>query len=178
MKNRHDRAYARNSSIDFKGIAAAALASAKSLLQEWLPGGRFEGHEYVALNPTRNDRSPGSFKINWQTGKWSDFLWSKMRSLRAFVQPPSDPRPGPSGQPRPPNPWTGWTPNPVLQGLGDRHDILQGPGDRHDVGPVRSRPLIAVPETAAVILGRSGVSLTSLAPTVFADSIDHMGPTT
>ena len=73
MKNRHDRAYARNSSIDFKGIAAAALASAKSLLQEWLPGGRFEGHEYVALNPTRNDRSPGSFKINCQTGKWSDF---------------------------------------------------------------------------------------------------------
>ena len=54
-------------------LAAAALASAKSLLQEWPPGGRFEGHEYVALNPTRNDRSPGSFKINWQTGKWSDF---------------------------------------------------------------------------------------------------------
>src|SRR5215470_6800171 len=74
-------------------------------------------------------------------------LGSKMRSLRAFVQPPSDPRPGPSGQPRPPNPWTGWTPNPVLQGLGDRHDILQGLGDRHDLGPVRGRPLIAVPET-------------------------------
>ena len=73
MKNRHDRAYARNSSMDFNGIAAAALASAKSLLHEWLPSGRFEGHEYVALNPTRNDRSPGSFKINWQTGKWSDF---------------------------------------------------------------------------------------------------------
>jgi hypothetical protein len=60
-------------SIDFKGIAAAALASAKSLLQEWLPGGRFESREYVALNPTRNDRALGSFKINWQTGEWSDF---------------------------------------------------------------------------------------------------------
>ena|SRR6516164_1724058 len=110
-------------------------------------------------------------------------LWSKMRSLRAFVQPPSDPRPGPSGQPRPPNPWTGWTPNPVLQGLGDRHDILQGFCDRHDVGPVRGRPLIAVPETAAVILGRCGATLTyrrrnMLAPTALADSIDHMGPTT
>jgi|SRR6516164_4038094 len=113
-------------------------------------------------------------------------LWSKMRSLRAFVQPPSDPRPGPSGQPRPPNPWTGWTPwtsNLVLQGLGDRHDILQGFCDRHDVGPVRGRPLIAVPETAAVILGRCGATLTyrrrnMLAPTALADSIDHMGPTT
>jgi putative DNA primase/helicase len=62
----------RNSSIDFKGIANAALASAKSLLQEWL-GGRFKGHEYVALNPTRNDQSLGSFKMNWQTGEWSDF---------------------------------------------------------------------------------------------------------
>jgi putative DNA primase/helicase len=51
MKDRHDRAHARNSSIDFKGIADTALASAKSLLHEWLPGGRFEGREYVALNP-------------------------------------------------------------------------------------------------------------------------------
>src|SRR6516225_5749105 len=73
MNDRHDRAYARNSSIDFKGIAAAALASAKSLLPEWLPGGRFESREYVALNPTRNDRALGSFKINWQTGEWADF---------------------------------------------------------------------------------------------------------
>src|SRR5215472_5282900 len=67
VNGQHDR------SIDFKGIAAAALASAKSLLHEWLPGGRFEGREYVALNPTRNDRALGSFKINWQTGEWSDF---------------------------------------------------------------------------------------------------------
>ena len=73
MTHGHDRAYARNSSIDFKGIAAAALVGAKSLLQEWLPGGRFEGREYVALNPTRNDRALGSFKINWQTGEWADF---------------------------------------------------------------------------------------------------------
>src|SRR5215469_17974698 len=67
MNNRHNRA------LDFKGLAAAALASAKSLLHEWLPGGRFEGREYVALNPTRNDRALGSFKIHWQTGEWADF---------------------------------------------------------------------------------------------------------
>ncbi len=106
-----------------------------------------------------------------------------MRSVRPPVQPPSDPRPGPSGQPRPPNPWTGWTPNPVLQGLGDRHDILQGLDNRHDVGPVRGRPLIAVTETAAVILGRGGATLryrrrNTLTPTVLAGSIDNMGPTT
>jgi len=73
MKDRHGRAYARNCSIDFNGIAAAALASAKWLLPDWLPGGRFEGREYVALNPTRNDKALGSFKTNWQTGEWSDF---------------------------------------------------------------------------------------------------------
>ena len=28
---------------------------------------------YVALNPTRNDRRPGSFKINIRTGRWCDF---------------------------------------------------------------------------------------------------------
>lgn len=109
-----------------------------------------------------------------------------MRSLRAFVQPPSDPRPGPSGQPRPPNPWTGWTPNPVLQGLGDRHDILQGLGDRHDilqgfcdrhdVGPVRGRPLIAVPETAAVILATLTYRRRNmLAPRLIGDSTDGGG---
>src|SRR5262249_17196906 len=97
-------------------------------------------------------------------------LGSKMRSLRPFVQPPSDPRPGPSGQPRPPNPWTGWTSNPVLQGLGDRHYI----------GPVRGSPLIAMPETAAVILGRSRATLTyrrrnTLAPGLIGDSTDGGG---
>ena len=90
MNDRHGRAYARNSSIDFKGIAAAALASAKSLLHEWLPGGRFESREYVALNPTRNDRALGSFKINWQTGEWSDFADSNAKgrdliSLFAYI---------------------------------------------------------------------------------------------
>ena len=99
-----------------------------------------------------------------------------MRSLRAFVQPPSDPRPGPSGQPRPPNPWTGWTPNPVLQGLGDRHDILQGFCDRHDVGPVRGRPLIAVPETAAVILANLTYRRRNMpAPGLIGDSTDGGG---
>lgn len=43
-----------------------------SLLEEWLPGGHWEGHDYVALNPTRRDRTKGSFRINTQTGAWID----------------------------------------------------------------------------------------------------------
>jgi hypothetical protein len=35
--------------------------------------GKREGHEWVALNPTRSDTKSGSFKINLKTGKWGDF---------------------------------------------------------------------------------------------------------
>jgi hypothetical protein len=59
--------------IDFGAINAAALRSARSILPELVPNGRFEGREYVALNPSRADKSLGSFKINCQTGRWSDF---------------------------------------------------------------------------------------------------------
>ncbi len=59
--------------IDFKAINAAALRVARSLLPTLLPGGKFQGDEYVALNPTRNDQRLGSFKINSRTGKWGDF---------------------------------------------------------------------------------------------------------
>ena len=50
-----------------------ALAVLPSLLARWLPRGRTEGLEYVALNPTRPDRHLGSFRINLRTGRWSDF---------------------------------------------------------------------------------------------------------
>lgn len=59
--------------IDFRSINSAALAVLPSLLMRWLPGGRREGHEWVALNPKRADRRPGSFRINMVTGRWSDF---------------------------------------------------------------------------------------------------------
>src|SRR5687768_999793 len=61
------------SRIDFKSIAAAALSRADSLLQQWLPGGKYDGREYVVVNPLRADSKPGSFKINLDTGLWSDF---------------------------------------------------------------------------------------------------------
>lgn len=64
---------ANQSSIDFKDIAADALTGARSLLPELVPGGRFERDEYVALNPSRADKTLGSFKINSRTGLWEDF---------------------------------------------------------------------------------------------------------
>lgn len=59
--------------IDFERINRAAEANILEILRRWLPDGRIEGHEYVALNPRRLDRRRGSFKVNIATGKWGDF---------------------------------------------------------------------------------------------------------
>jgi putative DNA primase/helicase len=59
--------------VDFKQIAAAALASIDTLLNTWLPDGRRDGHEFKARNPTRADNKAGSFSINLKTGHWADF---------------------------------------------------------------------------------------------------------
>ena len=58
---------------DFNRINTTALANLPTLLARWLPDGRREGNEYVARNPRRLDRRPGSFRINLCTGKWADF---------------------------------------------------------------------------------------------------------
>ncbi len=59
--------------IAFARIAAAALDHAESLVPRWLPKGRRRGSEWVATNPTRNDRRLGSFKVSLRNGRWSDF---------------------------------------------------------------------------------------------------------
>lgn len=56
-----------------KRVSAAALGSINSVLNQWLPGGKREGHEYLPLNPKRSDSKPGSFSINLSTGAWGDF---------------------------------------------------------------------------------------------------------
>jgi len=43
------------------------------ILQRWLPDGKRQGREFVAKNPTRADRTRGSFSINLVNGKWADF---------------------------------------------------------------------------------------------------------
>jgi hypothetical protein len=59
--------------IAFARIAAHALGHADALVRRWLPDGRREGPEWVAINPTRVDHRRGSFKVNLNTGRWSDF---------------------------------------------------------------------------------------------------------
>jgi hypothetical protein len=59
--------------IAFKSIASYALKHADVIVQRWLPDGRREGAEWVAINPARLDRCKGSFKINLRTGAWADF---------------------------------------------------------------------------------------------------------
>ena len=62
-----------NGPIDFAAINRAALAVFPAVLARILPGGKRVGAELVALNPRRDDRRSGSFKINLRTGRWSDF---------------------------------------------------------------------------------------------------------
>lgn len=59
--------------IAFRRIADAALGHADTIVQRWLPDGRREGGEWVAINPARVDNRKGSFKVNLRTGAWADF---------------------------------------------------------------------------------------------------------
>jgi hypothetical protein len=74
---------------DFDRVNQAALANFPAVLNRILPGGKAIGREYVAINPRRADRSPGSFKINRLSGRWCDFATGDkggdVVSLLAFV---------------------------------------------------------------------------------------------
>jgi hypothetical protein len=59
--------------IAFRRIAGSALIHADRLVPRWLPSGRRNGAEWIALNPTRADHRRGSFKVNLRSGAWSDF---------------------------------------------------------------------------------------------------------
>jgi hypothetical protein len=59
--------------LHFRSVNDAALAVFPALLLRWLPNGRRQGREWVALNPKRPDRRLGSFRINMTTGRWADF---------------------------------------------------------------------------------------------------------
>ncbi len=75
--------------IDFGRVNAAALAHAERVVRGLLPDGRRDGAEWVARNPLRQDRRPGSFKVNVRTGKWGDFATGDrggdLVSLAAYV---------------------------------------------------------------------------------------------
>ena len=59
--------------VDFPAVNRAAVAALPAVLARLIPGGKILGGEYTALNPTRADRRPGSFKVNLRTGRWADF---------------------------------------------------------------------------------------------------------
>lgn len=67
------RAIPARGHIDFTRVASAALSNSETICRRWLPKGRMEGNEWVALNPRRPDHRLGSFKVNLVTGKWGDF---------------------------------------------------------------------------------------------------------
>jgi hypothetical protein len=62
-----------NERINFNTINEVALPALPLILSRWLPNGKRQGREFVARNPTRADRTPGSFSINLVNGKWADF---------------------------------------------------------------------------------------------------------
>ena len=75
-KTRKPHPFNNTNKINFEAINEAALRALPILLARWLPGGKRIGKEYIALNPTRADRHPGSFKVvivGHRAGVWADF---------------------------------------------------------------------------------------------------------
>lgn len=64
---------AGNKRLPFAEVNARALPILHSLLGRWLPDGVVRGNRYYARNPTRADKSIGSFSIDLFTGRWADF---------------------------------------------------------------------------------------------------------
>jgi putative DNA primase/helicase len=56
-----------------RSVAAVALQHADQLVPELLPEGTRKGAEWWARNPTRGDRSAGSFSVSLASGRWHDF---------------------------------------------------------------------------------------------------------
>lgn len=74
----------------FLAVNDVALPMLESLCRRWLPGGKLQAGEWVALNPTRADNRAGSFKVNVSTGLWADFATDAQGgdpiSLRAYLE--------------------------------------------------------------------------------------------
>lgn len=59
--------------LDFKKINSLALAQSEAVVSSYAPNGKLNGREWVALNPSRNDKDPRSFSVNIDKGVWSEF---------------------------------------------------------------------------------------------------------
>lgn len=93
LKHRASRSYAKprierehSNYVDFDRVREGARQNALAICRRLLPGGTLRGNEYVARNPKRADRTPGSFSINVRTGAWADFATGdKGRDLIGLV---------------------------------------------------------------------------------------------
>jgi len=74
--------------IDFDQINRVALSALPILLHRWMPDGRQRGREFIARNPSREDRRPGSFTINTATGRWADYTPKYRRRPKWPAFPP------------------------------------------------------------------------------------------
>src|SRR5947209_584117 len=52
-----------NKRVNFAAVNEVALRALPLILARWLPDGKRLGREFVARNPTRADRTAGSFRI-------------------------------------------------------------------------------------------------------------------
>jgi hypothetical protein len=70
-------------------VAEAALDHIEAIVEKWLPGGSWEGSNYVVCNPLRDDRNPGSFKIQ-EDGYFKDWACEEHKGgdLVALELPP------------------------------------------------------------------------------------------
>lgn len=59
--------------INFQALNQALLAKLEYHARFWVPQGKVVGCNYVALNPRRNDQTPGSFCLNLRKGFWIDY---------------------------------------------------------------------------------------------------------
>jgi hypothetical protein len=57
----------------FEEVNAAAQGRIESLVRGWVSKARMSGDNLFSLNPTRADKTVGSFCINVRTGVWADF---------------------------------------------------------------------------------------------------------
>ena len=71
FSNKQD--HSNGKTLNFQVINSAAIRVLPIILKRWLPSGKLVGQEWTACNPTRMDRTPGSFKVNISTGRWAEF---------------------------------------------------------------------------------------------------------
>ena len=76
--------------IDFTQVKNSLQGYEEGIVRRLLPTGKKAGNEYIALNPTRNDKNLGSFRINTRTWKWADFAMGDrggdIISLYAYIK--------------------------------------------------------------------------------------------